>query len=183
MAHLERSAKDMKIRIADVGDIPALIALFRSVHSLHATAYPTLFRIEPLEEVVATKFKKMIEDSAALLVLAEDPAPCGYIFAQFIDQEESWFWHAHRICNISHVVVRSDRRRRGVAGSLISRTLSEASARGYARIELDVWSFNSDAKNAFQKLGFEVFNERMEFRKKEPNQTPEPTAAAGRGSS
>ncbi len=62
----------MTIRIADLHDIPALIALFRTVQSLHATAEPTLFTKEPLPEVVATEFRKMMEDSNALLLLAED---------------------------------------------------------------------------------------------------------------
>ncbi len=159
----------MTIRIAESRDIPAIVELFPTVQSLHAIAEPTLFTKEPLPEVVAAEFKKMSEDSDALLLLAEDPTPCGYAYAKFVDREEGWFWHAHRVCYISHVAVRSDRRRRGVARSLILRLLSEASARGYSRIELDVWRFNQDAKIAFQQLGFEVFNERMEFRKREPN--------------
>jgi hypothetical protein len=114
----------MNIRSADLRDIPALIELFPAVQSLHATAEPALFTKTPLPEVVATEFRRMMEDSNALLLIAEDTTPCGYAYAKFIDRDDGWFSHAHRVFYISHVVVQSDMRRRGVARSLISRLLS-----------------------------------------------------------
>lgn len=171
----------MTIRTADLRDIPELVVLFRTVHSLHATALPALFTKEPPAKAVEAEFKQMVEDPKAMVLLAEDPSPCGYIYAQFLEREDSWFWRAGRICNIGHVVVRSDRRRKGVARALISRILSEASAKGYTRVELDVWSFNQEARTAFQKLGFQVFNERLEFRRIEPDHATPPTAANSHG--
>lgn len=170
----------MTIRVANLRDIPALITLFPAVQSLHAKAEPSLFTKRPLPKLVATEFRKMMEDPKALLILAEDDVPCGYAYAKFVDRDEGWFWLAHRVCYISHVVVHRDMRRRGVARSLVSRLLTEASARGYDRIELDVWSFNQDAKSAFQKLGFAVFNERMQYIKKPPNKPVQRTGARAR---
>ena len=48
-----------------------------------------------------------------------------------------------------------------MATKLLSAALKAARSRGIIRVELDVWSFNSEARHFYLKNGFEVFNERM----------------------
>ena len=45
----------------------------------------------------------------------------------------------------------------------LRRCSSSSSGRGFERIEIDVWSFNREAKACFARLGFHVFNERMTY--------------------
>jgi ribosomal protein S18 acetylase RimI-like enzyme len=150
----------MNIRPATPLDLEALVSLNHHVQSLHAAAHPALFRGNaPHEETIAA-FRKMIEDPAALWLLAETNQPAGYLYAQFHDRPQTWFRPAHRICNISHVAVHPSHRRLGIARQLVAALIVEADARGFGRIELDVWSFNQEARATFDRLGFEVFNER-----------------------
>lgn len=151
----------MIIRPAGVPDLDALVTLNDYVQTLHAAEYPELFRLRPPAAEVADAFRKLLADPTALWLLAEAETPCGYLYAQFHEKPESWSRPAHRVCNINHLAVHPAARRRGVARQLIAAVAAEAERRGFARVELDVWSFNQPARAAFQRLGFHVFNERM----------------------
>lgn len=156
----------MNIRIATTEDIDALVALSYHVQSLHATAFPSMFRNSPPADEISAAFRRMIEAPNALWLIAEDKEAIGYLFAEFNDKSTSWVWRSHKICYINHLVVHPSARRKGVAKQLLTALVDKARARGYERIDLDVWSFNRDAKAAFNKLGFEVYNERMTLKKK-----------------
>jgi ribosomal protein S18 acetylase RimI-like enzyme len=155
----------MKIRRADKQDVDALAALNAHVQSIHAAAVPSLFRNEPPALEVAEAFRGWLEDPAAFVLIAQEGLPCGYIYAQFLERPESWIRPAFRVCNISHIAVRPESRRKGVARQLIAAVEEEAARRGVTRIELDVWSFNREARETFLRIGFEVFNERMELKR------------------
>jgi ribosomal protein S18 acetylase RimI-like enzyme len=165
----------MKIRPANLLDVEDLVSLNGHVQSIHAAAVPSFFRNQPPAFEAAGAFRRMLEDPAAVLLIAEERLACGYLYAQFHDRPENWFRPAFRVCNLSHLSVHPDARRKGVARRLIAAIVAEAEKRGFARIELDVWSFNHDARAAFRQLGFQVFNERMEL--KRADQAPEPAAA------
>jgi ribosomal protein S18 acetylase RimI-like enzyme len=51
--------------------------------------------------------------------------------------------------------------KRGYGERLIGAVVELARARGVARIELDVWAFNRNARGFFARQGFAIFNERM----------------------
>ncbi len=154
----------MKIRAATILDVDALVSLNAHVHSIHVEALPLLFRNQPPVDEVAVAFRKMIEDPTAFWLLAEETTACGYLYAQFHERPENWFRAAFQVCNISHISVHPDARRKGVARQLVAAVVAEAERRDFTRIELDVWSFNQDARKVFRRLGFQVFNERMEFK-------------------
>jgi ribosomal protein S18 acetylase RimI-like enzyme len=43
----------------------------------------------------------------------------------------------------------------------MSAALAAAKNKGIERVELDVWSFNLEAKHFYAKHGFKIFNEKM----------------------
>jgi ribosomal protein S18 acetylase RimI-like enzyme len=152
------------IRPATVADLSALVALNAHVQSLHAEALPEQFRANPPTTEVAATFAEKLAEPTALWLLAElGGSPCGYLYAQFREHEENWARPARRACNLAHVAVHPAHRRQGIARALIEAAIAEAGRRGFARIELDVWSFNTEAREAFGRLGFTTFNERMEW--------------------
>lgn len=153
--------KDMRIREATPEDVNALVELNSHVQSIHALALPAIFRNSLSKNEVADTFKKLIGDRNALWLIAEDERPHAYLLAEFQDRPATCFKLAQRICNLSHIAVRPDSRKQGLAKALIAALVLRAKARGYERIDLDVWSFNREAKAVFAKLGFQVFNERM----------------------
>ena len=153
----------ISIRMADGADLDALVELNRVVQGVHAAALPGLFKSECAVEVVKEAFETMMAAPGGYWLIAEAAQPCGYLYADFRERPESWSQRQRRVCNISHVAVSPGWRRHGVARRLVARLREEAERRGFARIELDVWSFNREAKTCFARLGFHVFNERMTY--------------------
>ncbi len=151
------------IRQAGIDELTELVRLNRTVQALHAAEYPELFREEPPFELVEASFRKLMESETGFWLMASASKPCGYLFAEFRERPESWIRYSHKVCNISQLSVEPEFQRQGVAKGLVARLRQEAAARGFERIELDVWSFNAGAKASFERLGFRVFNERMAF--------------------
>lgn len=65
------------------------------------------------------------------------------------------------MCYLAGIAVAPSFRQRGIARALLAALQQEAQARGVNRIELDVWAFNEQARQAFIKLGFERLSEKM----------------------
>ena len=151
----------MEIRKATVFDIPALVALNQPVQTMHATAYPETFRPNVPQESVERAFDAMIQHPASYWLIAEADRPIGFLSSEFRDREASWCLAAQRICYLAGIAVDPDFRRRGVARGLIAELQREVAARGANRIELDVWTVNEDARQAFTRLGFRSVFERL----------------------
>lgn len=150
----------MNIRRATISDVLALVEMNRGTQAMHAIALPEMFRADPPDELVAAAFKSAIEAPSSLWLMAEDERPCGYLSAEFRDIPESWCHVPHRICYIAAITVAPAARRKGIARALIAQLKREAEARGVSRIELTVFSFNVEAKRAFENFGFRPLMER-----------------------
>ena len=151
----------MNIRRAILSDVPPLVALNRIVHQLHAAAYPKTFQQNPPDEVVAEAFKAAIEAPSSYWLLAEEEQVVAFLSADFRQRPETWYMIPHQVCYIGGIVVLSHYRRRGIGRALLAALKREADLRGVDRIELDVWQFNDDARQAFARLGFKPVMERM----------------------
>jgi ribosomal protein S18 acetylase RimI-like enzyme len=151
----------MKIRKATVADAPALVALNRSVQEMHADAFPERFRRNAPQETVERAFAAMIEAPSSYWLVAEEDQPVAFLSAEFRDRDESWYLVPHRLCYLAAVAVAPAFRQRGIARALLDELQREAAARGAFCIELDVWSFNEQARQAFARLGFRGIMERM----------------------
>jgi ribosomal protein S18 acetylase RimI-like enzyme len=68
---------------------------------------------------------------------------------------------AHRVCYLAGIFVAPAYRRQGLARALLAELKRAAAARGVKSIELDVWAFNEQARQAFVRLGFCGVMERM----------------------
>ena len=153
----------MQIRNAIAGDLGILLALNTLVQQQHAEAFPRLFKFPADVQQSADAFRTILEDPNSLLLLAEDATPVGYLYAQFQNRPASWARLELNLLYIHHIVVAPNFRRRGVGALLMSAALDAARSRKITRVELDVWSFNSETKQFYAKHGFEVFNERMQL--------------------
>jgi diamine N-acetyltransferase len=171
----------MKIRQATASDVPSLVALNRIAQDMHANAFPERYRRDAPEQVVAGAFTAMIEASSSYWLVAEDEQPIAFLSADFRVHDESWCLLSRRVCYLAGIVVAPGFRRRGIARALLAALKREADARGVASIELDVWAFNDEAREAFVKLGFQRMMERMALSTKGPNKAScylEPTSGS-----
>lgn len=150
----------MKIRLATVSDVEALVALNRIAQDMHSQAFPDRFRRDAPQQIVADAFAEKIQASTSYWLVAEEDEPVAFLSADFFEREETWHSVARRVCYLAGIVVAPAFRRRGIARALIEALEREADARG-TTIELDVFSFNDEAKEVFSNLGFKRVMERM----------------------
>jgi ribosomal protein S18 acetylase RimI-like enzyme len=153
----------VRIRNATAGDLGTLLALNAFVQQQHAEALPQLFKAPAASQQAVDAFNTLLKDSDSLVLLAEGTAPVGSLYAQFQNRPASWARLELQLLSIQHMVVAPKFRRRGVGTLLMSAALDAARSRGITRVEVDVWSFNSDASHFYAKHGFKVFNERMQL--------------------
>lgn len=161
----------MTIRPATPADIPQLVALNRVAQALHAAALPERFRADAPDAEVARAFQTALESpSACWLVAAPADGPLsGFLSAEFRAREASWCLVAHRVCYLSALVVAPRHQRRGTARALVAALRHAAAARGIADLELDVWTFNTPARQAFARLGFTPLMERLRLSTTQPS--------------
>lgn len=150
-----------RTRRASIDDVSRLVALNAHVQSLHVAAHPELFAEHSDGACVQEAFAAMVSDPAAVWRIAESDEAIGYVYALLKDRPATWMRPELRVCTIQHVVVHPGYRRRGVARRLVGDVIAEAREWGFARFEIDHWSFNHEARRCFEELGFQVFNERM----------------------
>jgi ribosomal protein S18 acetylase RimI-like enzyme len=155
---------DIRIRKASAADLEAIIELSAFVQRQHADALPDLFKVSTDSQQTKEKFRGFLADPASLTLLAEEKQPIGYLWAQFQNRPEGWTQFGMRLLYVQHIAVAPQFRRKGVGRSLLTRAVEIARQQGIKRVELDVWSFNSEARRFYAKHGFAVFNERMAFR-------------------
>ena len=151
----------MRVRNATDADLGALLTLNACVQQQHIDALPRLFKTSTEPQEIKDAFKDFISDPNGLVLLAEETEPAGYLFAQFQNHLANWARFELKLLYIQHLIVAPKFRRRGIATKLLSAALDAARSRGIERVELDVWSFNSEARHFYSKNGFKVFNERM----------------------
>lgn len=142
------------VRQGEEGDAEILADLNSFVQELHVTHVP--HRFKPSETVaVADWYRKMLQNPDCRAWIAEaEGLPAGYALTFTYDRPENPFCFRRVYCEIDQIGVSPKFRRKGVARALIECILSETHSVGIRDLELNSWSFNTEAHDTFRALGF-----------------------------
>lgn len=144
----------VQLRLAVPGDERVLAELNAFVQALHVHSEPSLFKPSSLDEVSAW-FAGLIDNPSAQIWMAEEEGQVlGYASMIVHNREENPFCYARRYAEIDQISVRPGHRRRGIGRSLMEHILHTAHSAGIREVELSSWSFNTEAHEAFRRLGF-----------------------------
>ena len=143
----------MKVRFAEVRDIPGMIALLQQVGDVHHRIRPDIFRAG------AQKY-----DENALLAILEDPTKpifvavdgetvAGYCFCVLKDYRGSGVQTDRTEVYIDDLCVDETCRGSGVATALYRHVTDCAKGLGCAFISLNVWCGNDGAMKFYEKMG------------------------------
>lgn len=142
------------VRPARFTDLRALVELSGLVQELHVANLPADFR-PPREREVARWFNDMLQDEETWVWIAEhERYPVGFAVAFINERPDHPYCCPSRSLEIDQIGVRAEWQRRGIGRALVGKALEVARERGLDRVELGSWSFNRDAHEAFQHLGF-----------------------------
>jgi diamine N-acetyltransferase len=151
---------DVIVRRATSEDADAIVALMLEVQALHVAGRPDIFKPGGTENAAETR-ERMRAPSQFMWVATVGDAVVGYAYARLsLELENRWKFAAHTLV-LDQMGVHEGCRGQGVGRKLWNAVLDAAKSEGVQRVILNVWSFNSDARAFYDRLGLESFHERM----------------------
>ncbi|MGL5677789.1 MAG: GNAT family N-acetyltransferase [Cellulosilyticaceae bacterium] len=151
------------VRYATKEELGRVNELREMVNGLHSSGRPDIFKpvfSQELQDLVSILWET---DRGDVIVVMRDDVICGYACVDYVNRPEAVYCFARRFYHINEFGVDENYRRQGVATELFDFLKAEAVAKGYEKIELDVWSFNDDALKFYESLGFTTYKRFMEF--------------------
>ena len=150
----------IEIRKSNRDDLEALVKLNEEVQSLHAKAFPNLFKKTPKHSDVIDFFAKLLTSEKSYIYVAlNEHQIVGYAWCQYKEIGESALTHKIKKIHIEHIVVTNTQRNCGVGSKLLKEVESLGSMLGVNQISLDVWSFNTESNKFFRSQNYESYND------------------------
>ena len=154
---------EIAVRLAREDELPRVNELRKQVNDLHVAGKPEVFKpgfSQELRDHIYTIWNDPEQDIA---VAELDRRVCGFAVLHHISRPGSPFMFPRDFLDIDEFCVDADCRRRGVATAMIEFVKGYARERGFGRIELNMWEFNSDALAFYEAVGFKTFRRYMEI--------------------
>ena len=154
---------ELTVRYAAEDELDRVNQLRAMVQQVHAAGRPDLFQpgFSPaLQEHLKRKFQA---DDSDVLTAWINETICGFAIVEYIDRPASPYMQDRRYYHIEEFGVDAAFRRMGVASAIVEFCKGEAKAKGYNRIELDVWEFNDGAIQFYEAAGFQTYRRLMQL--------------------
>ncbi len=151
----------VEIRLASPRDTEALASLRRHVHDLHVAARPDHFRPLTLDGARREVEALLARDDVRILLVSSEAGPVGYLVAMLHQRPGGEGLRPRRLLYVDQIAVKDDHRGQGYGKRLLGAARDLARELGVASVELEVWTFNEDARRFFASQGFTTVRERM----------------------
>jgi ribosomal protein S18 acetylase RimI-like enzyme len=142
------------IRRAQASDFEIVRRHYGMVQEAHATHMPEMFRPMVEADFPVAHFNSYLTGDNLLLIAERDGQVAGSLLATFREVKGQLTSLPFRGVVIWYVVTEPALRRRGIARTLIGAAAEWAAEKEADRIDLSVWSYNTDARELYRKLGF-----------------------------
>ena len=156
----------IEVRPARREELERVNELRRMVNDVHVQGRPDIFRPGFNEVLQRHVYDEFDDENTDILVALAGSEICGFATVQYIRRPESPYCLARDFYRVEEFGVDSAFRRRGVATALVDYIRRDARAKGFARIELDAWSFNEGAIAFYKGAGFNPFRVYFEMETK-----------------
>lgn len=150
------------VRFAEEADLPRVNELRRQVNELHAQGRPDVFKPGFCQELQDRVYELWRGEESDVIVAEKDGVICGMASVEYLNKPESPYCHPRRIYYVTEFGVDEAYRRQGVGRELMDFMEADARAKGFVRIELDMWTFNGNAQAFYEALGFQTYRLYME---------------------
>ncbi|KGP73414.1 GNAT family N-acetyltransferase [Pontibacillus yanchengensis] len=147
----------MQIRETRNSDLIA--KLNKSVHHLHYQLYPNFFK--PFDYHKMRKFfeNMMNKENHTFLLMYDGDDPIGYAWFELKDYPESIFKKGYRAIYVHQIGIDEHQKGNGYGASLMREIEDYGKSLGVPLIELDYWCDNKEAKQFYERQGYDVYRE------------------------
>lgn len=150
------------VRFAEERDIPRINELRRQVNELHAAGRPDIFKPGFCQELQDRAYTLLRGKESNILLAERDGVICGTASIEYLHRLESPYCHPRDVYFVTEFGIDEAYRRQGVGRELMEFIEADARAKGFPRIELDMWAFNQTAQAFYEALGFRTMRLFME---------------------
>lgn len=155
----------MEVIRATTRDAEVISALNYEVQHVHAEALPRIFKPASSDTFPTDLVRQLLTEPDTYMFLCYvDAEPAGYIWAQIIRRPETTVSYAAETMFIHHISVNAPNQGMGCGRALVQAVLDLANETLIPTVALDVWSFNTRAKEFFEEQGFQDYRAFMWLR-------------------
>jgi len=152
----------MKIRPAEIRDIPGMIALLHQVGEVHHVIRPDIFCAHALKYDEAA-LEALLQDKTKPIFVADEAGfVAGYCFCQIRDTAGSTVQTERKELYIDDLCVDENRRGQHIGSRLYDHAVAFAREAGCAYLTLNVWCGNDSAMKFYERAGLTARNILME---------------------
>ena len=153
------------IREMNLNDYEDVRTLVKQIHELHLSNRPDIYNDG--ESFPKEYFEKVLSDANNLnYVYIENKKIVGVLNATLQHTNPLPIIKPRTYYFIENLVVDKNHRRKGIAKKLFSYLTLKAKENNIDSIELNVWSFNTEAIKFYESMGMNIKNIRMEIKSK-----------------
>ena len=153
------------IREMNLNDYEDVRILVRQIHELHLSNRPDIYNDG--ESFPKEYFEKVLSDANNLnYVYVKSKKIVGVLNATLQHTNPLPIIKPRTYYFIENLVVDKNHRRKGIAKKLFNYLTLKAKENNIDSIELNVWSFNTEAIKFYESMGMNIKNIRMEIKSK-----------------
>ena len=153
------------IREMNLNDYEDVRILVKQIHELHLSNRPDIYNDG--ESFPKEYFEKVLSDANNLnYVYVENKKIVGVLNATLQHTNPLPIIKPRTYYFIENIVVDKNHRRKGIAKKLFHYLTLKAKENNIDSIELNVWSFNTEAIKFYESMGMNIKNIRMEIKSK-----------------
>ena len=151
------------VRFAEEKDLPRVNELRKQVSELHVNGRPDIFKSGFCQELQERVYEMYRSEDSDVIVAERDGVICGMAGVEYLNKQESPYSRERKIYYVTEFGVDTAFQRQGVGRELMAFIGEDARAKGFTRIELDMWTFNEGALQFYEAVGFRTFRRFMEW--------------------
>ena len=148
-------SNNVEVMIATEADLETLADMHYLSGKRHRKACGMPKRVSSKEEMLAVVHSIFNNPKSVLFKAVCDGKICGTLFLWVFESEEAKTWSKSlEIGHISEIFVYEEYRRQGIATKMIAYIEEYLKAKGVYSLDLEVFAFNKEAQNFYNKEGF-----------------------------
>ena len=154
----------MEIRKASLHDLDTLVELNAEVQEIHIKIRPDIFKFPGTTEI-RKAFLSMIDDLNYLVFLCSHQGnDVGYFILHLIRKDAHAFKFSEKYIELEQISILKKYRHKGIGKAILEYIKQTAHQLSIDRIDLTVWTENTQSLEAFKKLEFQEMYRRMSIR-------------------